>query len=391
VKPLGASKGVAAAYRADNARSDVSPVAIPASVKKSWTVQICRDALPTAPVTAGGLVFVADRTGAVQAIDSSGKLVWKRFTGGPIYYPPAVAHDRVYVGSADGRVYAYAAVDGRFLWSHRIGPRDYVITVYDKLISAWPVSGGVAVQDGVVYAAAGITHYDGTYVAGLDCKTGKLVASNSTSGTLQQEIGNGVSLQGELSIVDGELRFLAGGVYETARYNLKTLKCLNTPKKQVSSQYRTAFYPYYPAYGKYVSIDYTCRDGCTLVHDASYEGSQFVNLSRQTALPPGAPEPKKEAARWARRGGKLPQALWRDAKDRRYTSCLATDATLLLTGHPGDKFDASFMAAVNTADGKDNWLTPLPALPVKGGVTIDQGGQLFVVLENGTLMSFNAP
>jgi len=395
VKRLGTSKGVTAAYRSDNARSDFSQVAIPTSVKKSWTVQICRDALPTAPVTAGGLVFVADRTGAIQAINSEGNVVWKRFTGGPIYYPPAIAHDRVYVGSGDGRVYAYAAVDGKFLWSYRVGPRENVISVYDSLISAWPVSGGVVVQDDVVYAAAGITHYDGTHVVGLNAKTGKLVASNRTSGTLQKEIGNGVSLQGNLTIVDGELRFLAGGVYETARYDLKTLKCLNVPKAQVSSQYRTAFYPYYPAYGKYVSIDYTCNDGCTLTHDASYEGSQFLNLARQPALPPGTPKTQKEAARWTRRGGKLPTAIWRDTNNRRYTSCLISEETILVAGHTEAKYDSPFLVSVNTADGTEKWLQPLPALAVKGGVAIDwseedRSGKLFVTLEDGTLILFES-
>jgi len=388
VKPLGSGESFAS-YRADNARSDVSTVPIPNGVTKSWSVQICRDSLPTAPVTAGEMVFVADRTGAVQAIGADGKLVWKRFTGGPIYYPPAVAHDRVYVGSADGRVYAFAAVDGRFLWSYRVGPRDNVISVYDTLISAWPVAGGVAVQDGVVYAAAGITHYDGTHVVGLNALTGEEIASNRTSGTLEEEVGNGVSLQGNLTIIDGELRFLAGGVYETARYDLKTLKCLNTPKSQVSSQYRTAFYPYYPQYGKYVSIDYTCQDGCTLTHDASYEGSLFVNLARQTALPPGAPKPQKEAARWARRGGKLPKALWRDAGNRRINACLITEEALLLAGHPDAQMDSAALVSVDAATGKDNWQEPLPALVVKGGVTIDRR-RIYLTLENGQLMAFDS-
>ena len=56
--------------------------------------------------------------------------------------------------------------------------------------------------------------------------------------TLENEVNNGISLQGNLTIARGkdgaadELRFLAGGVYETARYDLQTLECLNTPKAQ---------------------------------------------------------------------------------------------------------------------------------------------------------------
>ena len=95
-----------------------------------------------------------------------------------------------------------------------------------------PSPGGVVVEGDTVYAAAGITHYDGTHVVALDAVTGELKASNTTSGTLEEEVNNGISMQGNLMIVDGELRFLAGGVYETARYDLQTLQCLNTPKSK---------------------------------------------------------------------------------------------------------------------------------------------------------------
>jgi len=190
-------------------------------------------------------------------------------------------------------------------------------------------------------------------------------------------------------MVDGELRFLAGGVYETARYNPKTLQCLNTPRKQVTSQYRTAFYPYYPDYGKYVSLDYQCTDGCALSHDASYEGSQFVNLAKQPALPPGAQKPVKEAARWVRRGGKLPDALWADKANRRFTSFVVTENTLLATGHPDNEPDKSFLVAINTADGTDQWIAATPANAVKGGTAIDHNGRILVVLENGQLLCFD--
>jgi outer membrane protein assembly factor BamB len=334
------------------------------------------------------MIFVADRTGGVQALDDSGKLIWKAYTAGPIYYPPAVAHDRIYVGSADGRVYAFGARDGTFLWSYQVGPNSDRIPVYDHLVSAWPVAGGVVVDGDTVYAAAGITHYDGTYVVALDALSGKLKHSNDTSGTLEQEVNNGVSMQGNLMIVDGELRFLAGGVYETARYDLQTLECLNTPVSQVSSQFRTAFYPYYPTYGKYVSLDFQCSDGCQLSHDASYEGSQFVNLFRQPPLPPGTPVQVKEAARWTRRGGKMPEPIWQDSINRRFTSFVVTDSTLLATGHPdGDESD-SFLVSIDTRDGKDNWIEKLPSIAVKGGTAIDHQGRIFVSLENGQLLCF---
>jgi outer membrane protein assembly factor BamB len=390
VPPLQIQAGDWSTYRGSPARNDVSDVAIPEAVTLQWSAKICQDALPTAPVTAGGLVFVADRRGVVQAFDSSGRPAWKAYTSGPIYYPPTVAHDRVYVGSADGRVYAFAAANGDFLWSYRVGPTDHRIPVYDNLVSSWPVAGGVVVDGATVYAAAGITHYDGTHVVAIDAMTGDLKASNVTSGTLEQEVDNGISLQGNLTIVDGELRFLAGGVYETARYDLNTLKCLNSPKSQVSSQFRTAFYPYYPNYGKYVSLDYQCEDGCQLSHDASYEGSQFENLSRLPALPADTPKQVKEAARWVRRGGKAPDPIWRDGGNRRFTSFVVTDRALMATGHPDGSESEAFLASINTADGMAHWTEKLPALPVKGGTAVGHDGRIYVSLENGQLLCFDA-
>lgn len=196
-------------------------------------------------------------------------------------------------------------------------------------------------------------------------------------------------MQGNLTIVDNELRFLAGGVYETARYDLQTLECLNDPKVQVTSQFRTAFYPYYPAYGKYVSLDHTCEDGSTLCHDASYEGSQFSNLERQAPLPPGTPKRPQEAARWSRRGGPKPKTLWQDKADRRFTSFVTSGDRLLATGHPDKAPEEKFLVAMSVEDGSDAWLQPLPADAVKGGTAIDHHGRIYVALETGQLLCFS--
>jgi outer membrane protein assembly factor BamB len=390
VRPLKIPAGDWATYRGDNARSDTSHVNVPGKVELAWTVDVCHTELPTAPVVAGGMVFVADRTGVVQAFSDAGKPVWKAYTSGAIFYPPAVANDRVYVGSADGRVYAYEAVSGRELWSHRVAPQDRWIPVYGKLISRWPAAGGVVVDGDTVYAAAGITHYDGTYVVALDAITGKLEAENSTSGVLSEKANSGISLQGDLTITNGELQFLAGGEYETARYDLKTLACLNTPKHDISSQFRTAFYPYYPEYGKFLSLEHTCEDGRTLCHDASYEGSLFSNLTLQKPLPPGVPRDKQEASRWIRRGRNVPkpEVVWEDKSQRRFTGFVVSRERLLAAGHSAQTPEQPFLAAMNIADGSDAWLQRLPADAVKGGAAIDHAGRIFVSLENGRLLCY---
>ena len=82
------------------------------------------------------------------------------------------------------------AATGRLLWKFRVSPNDERIPVYGSLINRWPVAGGVVVDDDSVYAAAGIAHYDGTYVVKLDAKTGEIKAHNSSSGTLSDEVNN---------------------------------------------------------------------------------------------------------------------------------------------------------------------------------------------------------
>jgi hypothetical protein len=244
-----------------------------------------------------------------------------------------------------------------------------------------------------LYAAAGITHYDGTFVVALDTTSGKLKFSNTTSGQLSSHVDNGISLQGNLKIIDGELQFLGGGVYETARYDLKNLANLNSPKAyQLKAWFRTAFYAYYPDYGKYVSLEHEYDNGTLLCHNAAYEGSAFAALALQAALPDGKKRATRDkAGEWLRRRGKAekPKNHWQDQNQRRFTSFIVSGDQLLSTGHPDEKTDEAFMALTNVKDGKDVWLMKLPALPVKGGSAIDHLGNIYLTLENGELLCYS--
>ena len=188
VQPLGSKPGDWTTYRADNRHSDqADESASPDRVKLQWSVDICAQDLPTAPVVAGGLVFIADRSGIVRALDQDGQTVWKSYTAGAIYYPPVVAHDRLYVGV--GR--RSCVCDG--------GPHRPMAVVLSRGPAAPPDSrirqADLALarrrrcrrrSGDTVYAAAGITHYDGTYVVALDAVSGQLKASNTRSGQLSR-------------------------------------------------------------------------------------------------------------------------------------------------------------------------------------------------------------
>src|SRR5690606_37457236 len=118
------------------------------------------------PVAAAELVFVSGADGIVRALDAqTGQLRWSAYTGaGSIKYPPSIAYDRAYVGGGDGWVYCLEAATGRLLWRFRAAPEERMMPVYGTLTSTWPVGSGVLVHDGMVYAAAGISNFDGTHV-----------------------------------------------------------------------------------------------------------------------------------------------------------------------------------------------------------------------------------
>ncbi|MCH7729844.1 MAG: PQQ-binding-like beta-propeller repeat protein, partial [Planctomycetes bacterium] len=175
VKPLEISKNDWPTYRGNNHRSSSSPVAVSPKSARKWQATPKLNVTPTAPISAGGLVFVAGDDGKVRAIDSaSGDLRWQFATAGPIKFPPSISEGRAYFGSADGHAYCVEAATGRLLWRFRAAPVERHIMVYDHLSSTWPVASGVLVHDGVAYFAAGIIDQDGTYVYAVEATSGKL-------------------------------------------------------------------------------------------------------------------------------------------------------------------------------------------------------------------------
>ena len=181
-----------------------------------------------------------------------------------------------------------------------------------------------------------------------------------------------------------------------ARYDLDTLACLNEPKEQVTSQFRTAFYPYYPEYNKYVSLDHTLADGRVLSHDANYEGLYFINLTLKKPRPAGAKQIWKDAAgEFIRREnrnrgvGSRERIIWEDKSKRRFNSFIVTPNGLLAAGHPEQKPEEAFLASIGIDDGSDRWTERLAAPSVKGGCAIDAAGRIIVSLENGEVVCFS--
>ncbi len=190
--------------------------------------------------------FTAGDDGVVRAIKGD-RILWQAHTGGSVNFPPVLSNDRVYVGSNDGRVYAFDAASGELLWKFRAAPDVRRINVYGQLMSTWPVAGGVAVKDGVVYAAAGIAHYDGTHVYALDAVTGKLKWHNGGSGALNDELNSGISLTGQLRVGPSPrgkevLQFPGGNAVAVAMFDLESGKCLSAAPGAPTGVVRSTFY-----------------------------------------------------------------------------------------------------------------------------------------------------
>jgi eukaryotic-like serine/threonine-protein kinase len=100
-----------------------------------------------AVATIGGKrrLFVSSLDGALYSFAAStGRLLWKLQTGGPLHGSPAVDGGRVYVGSEDGWLYAVDAITGGVVWGQDVGG---------------PVYASPAVGFGAVFAAAATKLY----------------------------------------------------------------------------------------------------------------------------------------------------------------------------------------------------------------------------------------
>ncbi|HQO36772.1 MAG TPA: PQQ-binding-like beta-propeller repeat protein, partial [bacterium] len=210
-------------YRGNNDHSASTKVAVAEQISKIWEFVPGRQFSPTTATAAGGLIFVGGDDGKVRALDAAtGTMVWTYLTGGPVTQPPTLWNGRAYIGSGDGYIYALEAATGRLLWRFRAAPVERRIMVYGSLCSTWPVNSGILVEDGVVYAAAGIIDYDGTYLYALDAVTGEIIWQNHSSGHLDKELRKGVSAQGILASAGGRLWMPGGNVISPAVYDIKT-------------------------------------------------------------------------------------------------------------------------------------------------------------------------
>ncbi len=234
-------------FRFGSNRGAVSPETLPAQLHLQWErefavpdpafpgeIRLRYDATYE-PVVMGGAIFVPSMvTDAVTALDAaSGALRWRFFTGGPVRFAP-LAHDgKVYFGSDDGHLYCVDAADGKLRWKYYGMPggrTDRNLLGNRRLIPMWPVRGGPALHEGVIYFAAGLWPEEGIFIHAVDAKTGRSIWTNSDSDQIAKanldhgvEQVMGLSPQGYLAVVDGRL-VAPCGTQLPAVFDLKTGK-----------------------------------------------------------------------------------------------------------------------------------------------------------------------
>ena len=104
---------------------------------------------------AGTRVFVGSDDGRLYAFGLGGRALWSKVVGGAIRSSPAVADGVVFVGSDDGRIQARRASTGALLWTRNLG----------AVVSSSPL-----VAEGRVYVGS----RDGAFFA-LAASTGRVV------------------------------------------------------------------------------------------------------------------------------------------------------------------------------------------------------------------------
>jgi len=181
-------------YRHDAWRSSGTAAEVPADLRVLWTAAI-GDWPPgtiagdwrenpfvhgpvTAPVVAGGLVYVA-RSDAheVLALDvQNGQPRWRYTANGRIDTPPTIHRGLCLFGTKSGWVYALRADDGQLVWRLRAAPHEQRIVAYGQIESPWPVPGSVLAVDDTVYFAAGRQPLadGGILTFAADCASGQV-------------------------------------------------------------------------------------------------------------------------------------------------------------------------------------------------------------------------
>ncbi len=395
-------------FRANSQATATSTAQVPATTRLLWeTKPSDLDGVrPTAPVAAGGMVFLAGTDGVIRAIDAAtGQSRWQAYTECDVRFPPTIWQGRALTASGDGWVYAHEAVSGKPLWRFRAAPQQRKIPVFGELLSTWPAASGVLVDNDVAYVAAGLVNYDGTYVYALDPSNGQLKWCNDTSGHLDAEAKSGVSVQGHLLVNNGKLYLAGGNAVSPAIYDATTGKCLNDPAPlqrcestsprgwelfSIGDRVIACGRPFYahpdmPIYDHTVTqkMLHTSLPDRDIVWLDNQVVACFKPIDRQALNSCVTDEetPRHVIQAWGSFKVK-DQPLW-------HHKC-PDSVALAVTRNAVVVADNKQVRAVSLITGQPMWTHELPAAPVAWGMAVDAEGRVVLTLRDGRVICIGA-
>ncbi|NIA13748.1 MAG: PQQ-binding-like beta-propeller repeat protein [Nitrospiraceae bacterium] len=186
-------------WRYDAGRTAASPGQLPGELRLAWVRQFTqrepvwddplnRDLMrfdnTFEPVVLGQTLFLGfNDADKLLALDTrTGEEKWTYYVDGPVRLPPVAWDGKVFFSSDDGCLYALDAGTGALLWRFQGAPTGRKVIGNKRLISTWPARGGPVVVDGIVYFAASIWPFMGTFIYALDAATGEVVWLNDGNG-----------------------------------------------------------------------------------------------------------------------------------------------------------------------------------------------------------------
>jgi hypothetical protein len=380
-------------FRANAAGTATVRASIPKKARELWRQRLPGGGL-TAPVCAQGRVFVGGTDGTVRALDAAnGKVLWQATSYAGVTHPPAYWNGRVVFGSCDGFLYCVDAIDGRTLGRVELAPEKRLVNIMDRLMSAWPLGGGVVVSDdGVAYAASGSTAADGAVAAAVDVATGGFRWRQAyTLDRKGQKLSFGV--QANVLLKDNAL-YINGG----APVGIVALDAITGGNPRVAARLDAGMEMFLEPDGK------PCCGGPELFSDQwarttifkRHQGRVYFEMpGRHLGLLDG----RLFCSRDVKALDRIVESMNKEPKSRGSipdVMRVPVDDSILWTGKTADVCGLALgtdglvvlhrdsVEGVST-DGQSLWTVPLPAPPVRWGIAIT-GRQCVVTLSDGAVV-----
>ncbi|MHC4402560.1 MAG: PQQ-binding-like beta-propeller repeat protein [Planctomycetota bacterium] len=339
-------------FRANSAGTATVPAAVPQKARELWRRRLPGGGL-TSPVWAAGRVFVGGTDGTVWALDAAdGKVLWQATSRAAVLHPPAYWRGRVVFGSCDGCLYCVDASNGQVLGCAELAPEKRLVNIMDRLMSAWPLAGGVVLSDdGIVYTAAGSTAADGAVTAAVDVATGRLRWREAY--TLDREEPRlSFGVQGNVLLQDGTL-YINGG----APVGVVALDAATGKNPRVVAQRQNGMEMFLKPDGQPLCVGPQLFSHVQAKTEDLKNSRAIPNVVRML-LGNSAPGPRAARDVWG----------------------LAMGADGLVVLHRDSVEGISL-------DGRSLWTAPLPSPPVRWGLALT-GKQCGVTLSDGLVVCF---